>query len=191
MEYDILTGIYLTTNKWLQYFNNKTAVGGMRWHNLQNILNPAAMTQPDFDVQLQIGQVLKSFLYTWAHHHVKSHQTGPNLSWEAQLNTVADTLATKEKLEILHIIAKKHKCTYPEVHIHLTINKTSISREYLHKILEAYMSTVLVQPLESGSCVTAREHISPIPGGDCPGFPYYLLNINKMISDSFKIHLDK
>jgi hypothetical protein len=69
----------------------------MRWHNLQNILNPAATTQPDFDVQLQIGQVLKSFPYTWAHHHAKSHQSGPNISWEAQLNNVADTLATKAK----------------------------------------------------------------------------------------------
>eukprot|EP00957_Ditylum_brightwellii_P199989 15245735-Ditylum_brightwellii.AAC.1 len=86
MGYDILVRTHLTTNKWLQYFNNKAAVGRMRCHNLQNILSPAATTQPDFDVQLQIGQVLKSLPCTWAHHHVKSHQTGPNLSWEAQLN---------------------------------------------------------------------------------------------------------
>jgi hypothetical protein len=61
------------------------------------------------------------------------HQSGPNISWEAQLNNVADTLATKAKLEILPIIAKKHQCTYPAVQIYLTINKTLITRLFQHK----------------------------------------------------------
>ena len=44
------------------------------------------------DVHFQIEAYLQQLKHTLTTHHVKGHQTGPKLQWEAQLNNRADEL---------------------------------------------------------------------------------------------------
>eukprot|EP00957_Ditylum_brightwellii_P176870 13472749-Ditylum_brightwellii.AAC.1 len=60
---------------------------------------------PDYDIQAQIEQVLTDLQAMWPIAHIKGHQTGWNLSWEAKLNIEADALATDAK-EVLSMQAR-------------------------------------------------------------------------------------
>eukprot|EP00957_Ditylum_brightwellii_P158142 12037154-Ditylum_brightwellii.AAC.1 len=62
----------------------------MNWFNIRTVLNPNLILNANFDVQIQIEDTLAELDIKWSTQHVKGHQTGPDLSWEAQLNNKAD-----------------------------------------------------------------------------------------------------
>eukprot|EP00957_Ditylum_brightwellii_P017382 1309311-Ditylum_brightwellii.AAC.1 len=64
------------------------------WMNLRSVLLPSASMQADMGVHFQIEAYLHHHMHTLQTHHVKGHQTGSNLDWEAMLNNRADALAT-------------------------------------------------------------------------------------------------
>eukprot|EP00957_Ditylum_brightwellii_P198969 15165754-Ditylum_brightwellii.AAC.1 len=78
----------------------------MKWFPLQTVLNPANTTQPNFDVQLQIKAIITEMGQSWPSQHIKGHQSGPDLSWEAKLNNIADHLATEACAEITQKMAQ-------------------------------------------------------------------------------------
>eukprot|EP00957_Ditylum_brightwellii_P165431 12595037-Ditylum_brightwellii.AAC.1 len=88
--------IQLNANAWLQCCNNKTVVLQTNWFNIRTVLNPNLTLNINFDIQLQIKGILTELDITWSVQHVKGHQTGPDLSWDVQLNNKADALATKD-----------------------------------------------------------------------------------------------
>eukprot|EP00957_Ditylum_brightwellii_P055504 4206013-Ditylum_brightwellii.AAC.2 len=46
--------------------------------------------------------------------HVKGHQSGKNLTWEAQLNNMADELATEARDSINPTMLKQMQSGYPK-----------------------------------------------------------------------------
>eukprot|EP00957_Ditylum_brightwellii_P184181 14028963-Ditylum_brightwellii.AAC.1 len=78
----------------------------MKWINTQNILKLSLTLAANYDVQLQIEEILQQLNCVWNTEHVKEHQEGPDLSWEARLNTRADELATEAKATITPTTAK-------------------------------------------------------------------------------------
>jgi hypothetical protein len=98
----------------------------------------------DFDVQLQIEAILHDLNIPWDTHHVKGHQTGPDLSWEAQLNNRADELATEAKKNLTRHTAETIQHKYPAAKAHLTINNRLITRKFDNEIQESY-TTILIK----------------------------------------------
>eukprot|EP00957_Ditylum_brightwellii_P155474 11834619-Ditylum_brightwellii.AAC.1 len=73
----------LNANTWIQYCNNSTAVKRMKWITLCMILKPNTTLTADYDIQLQIEEIIQQLNILWHTEHVKGHQTGQNLPWEA------------------------------------------------------------------------------------------------------------
>eukprot|EP00957_Ditylum_brightwellii_P146163 11129030-Ditylum_brightwellii.AAC.1 len=63
------------------------------WHHLTTL----ETIHPDYDMQAQIKEVLKHLNATWITEHVKGHQSGRDMSWDAQMNIEADVLANNAK----------------------------------------------------------------------------------------------
>eukprot|EP00957_Ditylum_brightwellii_P095908 7307629-Ditylum_brightwellii.AAC.1 len=78
-----------------QYCNNKAVVRQIHWYHKRAILTPTFCLQSDSDIQAQIEHTLQILNAAWSTSHVKGHQKGNNLPWEAQLNNIADELATQ------------------------------------------------------------------------------------------------
>eukprot|EP00957_Ditylum_brightwellii_P075211 5715607-Ditylum_brightwellii.AAC.1 len=55
------------------------------------------------DVHFQVEEYLQQLKHTLTTHHMKGHQTGPNLNWEAKLNNRADKLATEAQKQLTTI----------------------------------------------------------------------------------------
>eukprot|EP00957_Ditylum_brightwellii_P078809 5992820-Ditylum_brightwellii.AAC.1 len=70
--------------------------------------------------------MLQQLNILWTTHHVKGHQSGPNLTWEAQLNNRANALATESRETITTNLAKK-QVSYPAGLIHLQLNNNIIT----------------------------------------------------------------
>eukprot|EP00957_Ditylum_brightwellii_P159152 12112871-Ditylum_brightwellii.AAC.1 len=85
----------------------------MKWINSRAILKPSLTLAADYDVQLQIKETLQQLNCVWNTEHVKGHQEGPDLSWEAQLNTRANELATEAKATITPTTANTVQHMYP------------------------------------------------------------------------------
>eukprot|EP00957_Ditylum_brightwellii_P003062 234362-Ditylum_brightwellii.AAC.1 len=52
------------------------------------------------DAHFQIEEYLHQLIHTLKTHHMKGHQTGPNLTWEAKLNNRSDELATEAQKQL-------------------------------------------------------------------------------------------
>eukprot|EP00957_Ditylum_brightwellii_P211090 15365740-Ditylum_brightwellii.AAC.2 len=115
----------------------------MNWFNNRTVLNPNLTLNADFDVQLQIEDIITELDIKWTTQHVKDHQTGPDLSWEVQLNNKADDLATNARNSITQHYASIHTYQYPDVHIHLTINDQLITQKVGRELQEAYTTILL------------------------------------------------
>eukprot|EP00957_Ditylum_brightwellii_P079473 6043818-Ditylum_brightwellii.AAC.1 len=115
----------------------------MNWFNIRTVLNPNLTLNADFDVQLQIENILTELDIKWSMQHIKGHQTGPDLSWEVKLNNKADALATKAWNFITHHYASTHIYHYPAAHIHLTINDQLITQTVSRELQEAYTTRLL------------------------------------------------
>eukprot|EP00957_Ditylum_brightwellii_P163370 12438876-Ditylum_brightwellii.AAC.1 len=100
----------------------------MKWLNVRAVLNPNITLKADFYVQLQIEAILQELNMTWTTQHIKGHQTGPDLPWEAILNNRADALATNTRDSLSNKHTTENICHYPDAHIHLTINGQLITR---------------------------------------------------------------
>eukprot|EP00957_Ditylum_brightwellii_P155859 11864712-Ditylum_brightwellii.AAC.1 len=110
----------------------------MKWINACAVLKPSITLAADYDVQLQIEDTIKQLNILWNNKHVKGHHEGPDLPWEATLNTQADELATEARATITPTKAKNVQHLYPAANIHLMINNNNISRNFDHKIQNAY-----------------------------------------------------
>eukprot|EP00957_Ditylum_brightwellii_P209677 15362761-Ditylum_brightwellii.AAC.1 len=100
----------------------------MKWLNFRAILNSSTTLKADFDVQLQIEAILQELNMTWTMQHVKGHQIGPTLPWEAILNNRADALATGARDSLSNKHTTENIYHYPDAHIHLTINGQLITQ---------------------------------------------------------------
>eukprot|EP00957_Ditylum_brightwellii_P049378 3746197-Ditylum_brightwellii.AAC.1 len=120
----------------------------MKWFPLQMVLKHASTTQLDFNVQLQIEAIIAKMGQSWPSQHVKGHQNGPVLSWEAKLNNIANTPATETHVEITPTMAQKIQFHYPAANIHLTLNGNTITRMVKRKIQEAYTSQLIKNNME-------------------------------------------
>eukprot|EP00957_Ditylum_brightwellii_P210183 15364652-Ditylum_brightwellii.AAC.3 len=69
----------------------------MQLVNIGTILKPSLTLAADFDIQLQVEHMLQQLNTQWTIYHAKGPQSGPNLTWEAQLNNRADALAKEAK----------------------------------------------------------------------------------------------
>eukprot|EP00957_Ditylum_brightwellii_P003800 288678-Ditylum_brightwellii.AAC.1 len=87
--------LHINNGQWLHYCNNMSKVRIIKWMNIRTAITPSSCIQADMDVYFQIEEYLHELSHTLTTHHVKGHQTGPNLPWEAQLNNRADKLATE------------------------------------------------------------------------------------------------
>eukprot|EP00957_Ditylum_brightwellii_P025578 1933103-Ditylum_brightwellii.AAC.1 len=70
--------------------------------------------------------------------HVKGHQTGSNLLWEAKLNNRADELATEARQNITTHQAHKQIDLFPAAKIYLLINGKLITRGIAKAIQNEY-----------------------------------------------------
>eukprot|EP00957_Ditylum_brightwellii_P076025 5778768-Ditylum_brightwellii.AAC.1 len=77
---------------------------------------------------LQIEATITEMGQSWLSQHVKGHQSGPVLSWEAKLNNIVDTLATEACAETTPTMAQKLQFHYPADKIHLILNGNTITR---------------------------------------------------------------
>eukprot|EP00957_Ditylum_brightwellii_P205773 15345335-Ditylum_brightwellii.AAC.1 len=127
-----------------QCSNNNTVVCQITWYQTCLLLPPNATIIPDYDVQAQIEQVLTDLQATWPIAHVKGHQTGWNLSWEAKLNIEADALATESK-ETLSMQARNlSPPLYPACHIGVYLNGQLLTWQIQRELQQAYMQVELI-----------------------------------------------
>eukprot|EP00957_Ditylum_brightwellii_P151869 11564455-Ditylum_brightwellii.AAC.1 len=101
--------------------------------------HPVVTTKPNFDMQLQIEHMMKPFKTLWQSQHVKGHQSGRNLTWEAQLNNKADALGMEERTTMSPTVFKTSQSKLPTAEINLLINKNVITRSMANEIVEVYM----------------------------------------------------
>eukprot|EP00957_Ditylum_brightwellii_P186693 14215594-Ditylum_brightwellii.AAC.1 len=90
------------------------------------------------DVHFQIEEYLHQLTHTLKTHHVKGHQTGSNLTWEAKLNNRADKLATESQKQLT--VSQKTGATtkYPACKVHVQIQGQAITRNYDKELQHAY-----------------------------------------------------
>eukprot|EP00957_Ditylum_brightwellii_P099164 7552896-Ditylum_brightwellii.AAC.1 len=98
----------------------------MKWINLRTVLKPNTMLAANYNIQLQIKDLLQQLNIPWQTEHVKGHQTEENLTWEAQFNNKADALATEAKLEITTTAAST-QILYPTAKAHFIIEGNLIT----------------------------------------------------------------
>eukprot|EP00957_Ditylum_brightwellii_P000120 8357-Ditylum_brightwellii.AAC.1 len=65
--------------------------------------------------------MLKALEIPWTAQHVKGHQSGKNMTWEAQLNNMADELATEARNSINPTMLKQVDL-FPASKVSLIIN---------------------------------------------------------------------
>eukprot|EP00957_Ditylum_brightwellii_P046200 3505608-Ditylum_brightwellii.AAC.1 len=92
-----------------------------KWMNIRVVLTPSSCMQADMDIHFQIEEYLQQLTHTLKAHHVKGHQTGPNLTWETKLNNRADKLATEAQKQ--SIVSQKTGATmkYPACKAHVQV----------------------------------------------------------------------
>eukprot|EP00957_Ditylum_brightwellii_P155442 11831875-Ditylum_brightwellii.AAC.1 len=76
---------------------------------------------------------------TWTLQHIKGYQNGPDISWEAKLNNIADILATEAHAWITPAMATCVQFQYHAAKICLTINDNTITCSFPQEIQQAYM----------------------------------------------------
>ena len=148
LHFSSFHNLTLTPNAWIQYCDNSTAVKRMKWFNLQTVLKPSLTLAADFDVQLQIEATLAELHTQWNTEHVKGHQSGPNLSWEAQLNNRADELATEARNALSPTAATK-TIIFPAAQISFTISNHLITRRIDRAIHEAYTQPMIRKNMQT------------------------------------------
>eukprot|EP00957_Ditylum_brightwellii_P196709 14987586-Ditylum_brightwellii.AAC.1 len=79
--------------------------------------------------------------------HVKGHQSGANLTWEAQLNNMADELATEARNSI-NLNMPKQVDLFPASKVLLIINRKVILCQYHQAIQNAITSQDLWKDME-------------------------------------------
>eukprot|EP00957_Ditylum_brightwellii_P136282 10393649-Ditylum_brightwellii.AAC.1 len=90
----------INNDQWIHYCNNMSEVRRIKWMNIRTVIMPSACIQADMDAHFQIEEYLHQLTHTLTAHHVKGHQTSPNLPWEAQLNNRADELASEAQKQL-------------------------------------------------------------------------------------------
>ena len=90
------------------------------------------------DVHFQVEEYLQQLQHTLTTHHVKGHQTGPNLNWEAQLNNRADKLATEAQKQLTTLQKIGATTKYPACKAHVQVNGQIITRNYDKELQHAY-----------------------------------------------------
>ena len=90
------------------------------------------------DVHFQVEEYLQQLQHTLTTHHVKGHQTGPNLQWEAQLNNRANELATEAQKQIATLQKIGATTKYPACKAHVQVNGQIITRNYDKELQHAY-----------------------------------------------------
>eukprot|EP00957_Ditylum_brightwellii_P077207 5866870-Ditylum_brightwellii.AAC.1 len=90
------------------------------------------------DVHFQIEEYLQQLKHTLTTHHVKGHQTGPNLLWEVQLNNRADKLATEAQKQRSNRQKTGMAMKYPACKAHVQVNGQIITRSYNKELQHAY-----------------------------------------------------
>eukprot|EP00957_Ditylum_brightwellii_P034265 2598308-Ditylum_brightwellii.AAC.1 len=88
------------TELWSRYCDNMMTVPRIQWCQARTTLNPTYPLAADYKVHAQLEATIKQMQEkyngtTWTIHHVKGHQKGKDLTREANLNNVADTLAAE------------------------------------------------------------------------------------------------
>ena len=58
LHISIFHKLWLNTDLWMPFCDNKTAVSRIKWYNVHPVLNPNLTLNADFDVQLQIEDTL-------------------------------------------------------------------------------------------------------------------------------------
>eukprot|EP00957_Ditylum_brightwellii_P101501 7734777-Ditylum_brightwellii.AAC.1 len=96
---------------------------------------------PDFDVQIQLEELLTQLKVTWPMKHVKGHQQGQDTPWEAKINNLTDQLATQTRNSLTTAAKKIQPPLYCASHIMLTINNKVITRQHEKDIQHAFTNT--------------------------------------------------
>eukprot|EP00957_Ditylum_brightwellii_P170547 12982445-Ditylum_brightwellii.AAC.1 len=108
-------------------------VGRIQWCQARTILNPTYTLAADYNVHAQLEATIKQMQEqcngtTWNIHHGKGHQKGKDLTREATLNNVADTLAMEAHQALLCNRQYQTVPLYPENKLNVTIKKNHHKR---------------------------------------------------------------
>ena len=101
------------------------------------------------DVHFQVEEYLQQLQHTLTTHHVKGHQTIPNLNWEAQSNNRADELATEVQKQLTTIQKTGVATKYPACKAHIQVNGQIITRNYDRELQHAYTLQDFRKKMES------------------------------------------
>eukprot|EP00957_Ditylum_brightwellii_P001028 81583-Ditylum_brightwellii.AAC.1 len=115
----------------------------MKWISIRTVLKPLLTLAADYDVQRQIEALVQELGINWEVHHVKGHQSGNRLSWEAQLNNRADKLATEAKAHISQNMADTIQFMYPVAKTHFMIDDKLMTRNIKKRIQETYTTKLI------------------------------------------------
>eukprot|EP00957_Ditylum_brightwellii_P083785 6368344-Ditylum_brightwellii.AAC.1 len=130
--------IQIKDDQWIHYCNNMNKVRRIKRMNIRTVLTPSTSIRADMDIHFQVEEYLQQLQYTLTTHHVKGHQTSPNLNWEAQVNNRADKLATEAQKQLTTIQKTGTTMKYPAYKAHLQVNGQIITRNYDKELQHAY-----------------------------------------------------
>jgi hypothetical protein len=103
-------------------------------------LRPTSCLAPEFNSINETAQLLSTTAKPRI-HHVKGHQQGPDLTWEAQLNNRCDVLATEART----LPTPKSLSTIPTAVVTLTINGNEVPGSIQSSLRHAALSQDLCQ----------------------------------------------
>ena len=145
--------IRLPKHKMVQYCDNITAANRRRSSQRWNVLYPNTTLKADYDVQSQIDKTIRQIKRNqhteWESLHVKGHQTGPNLKIEAELNNIADELATAAREELPWNKRFKNPPLYPASKVAVTIDNKMITRKIEKEIIQAVTAGEIRHTMEN------------------------------------------
>ena len=78
------------------YIDNSTVIDRLKTIEWQSKL-PSKTTLPEFESLWELHTLHRKHTPSIEVIHVKGHQSGPNLSWQAQLNNKCDELASEAR----------------------------------------------------------------------------------------------
>lgn len=93
--------VQIVNDKTIHYWNNKIKVNRIKYIQKGNKIKPNQVLKADYNVQAQIEHMIYTFKqkqqWPWSTEHVKDHQIRNELTREAELNNVFDSLVTQAK----------------------------------------------------------------------------------------------
>eukprot|EP00957_Ditylum_brightwellii_P008779 665639-Ditylum_brightwellii.AAC.1 len=128
----------IADNQWIHYYDTMSKVRRIKWMDIRTVLTPSSCMRADMDVHFQIEEYLHQLSHTLTTHHVKGHQTGPNLTWEAKLNNRADKLATEAQKQLTTSQKIGATTKYPACKAHVQVQCQDITRNYNKELQHAY-----------------------------------------------------